>query len=72
MTLDTPYVEYLYQALNTLEGLVLRSSDPAFVIRKLKEAKLLSLDDTLACLTIIPSPTSDGEIWIMKNEQPPT
>lgn len=67
-----PYLEYLYQALSSPEGLVLHSTDPAYVIRKLKETKLISLEDAFDVLQIIPSPTTDGEIWILKNAVTPT
>lgn len=70
MSAGIPFVEYLYQAVATNHGLVLRSSDPAYVIRKLKEAKLVSLDTSLECLSIIPSISTEGEIWIVKNAEP--
>jgi len=66
-----PYLEYLYQALATKEGLVLSSTDPAYSLRKLKEAKIISLEEQFDCLEIIPSPTTPNEIWIMKNASTP-
>lgn len=62
-----PYLEYLHQALATNEGLVLDATDVPYVVRKLKEAKLLSLDPAFEVLEIIPSPSTDGQIWILKN-----
>lgn len=67
-----PYVEYLYQALASNEGLVLTSTDPSYVIRQLKEAKIKSLEEQFTCLEIIPSPTTPSEIWILKNAEPST
>lgn len=65
-----PYLEYLYQALNTPEGLVLGSTDVPYTIRKLKEADTTALEPDFD-FTIIPSPTTEGEIWILKNGKPP-
>lgn len=65
-----PYLEYLYQALATNEGLVLDTTDVPYVVRKLKEAKLLSLDESFEVLEIIPSPSTDGQVWILKNAKP--
>lgn len=67
MTNQLPHLELLYQALSSSEGLVVHSTDAAFTIRKLKETKLISLEDAFDSLQIIPSPTTEGEIWIMKN-----
>lgn len=64
-----PYLEYLYQALNTPEGLVLSATDVPYVIRKLKEADAMALEPDFDFL-IIPSPTTEGEIWVLKNGKP--
>lgn len=69
---ELPYLEYLHQALATNEGLVLDTTDVPYVIRKLKEAKLLSLDPAFEVLEIIPSPSTEGQVWISKNAKPPT
>lgn len=67
-----PYLEYLHQALATSEGLVLESTDVPYLIRRLKEAKLLSLDPAFEVLEIIPSPSTEGQVWVLKNEKPST
>lgn len=67
---NLPYVEYLHQALATDEGLVLETTDVPYVVRKLKEARLLSLDPAFEVLEIIPSPSTDGQVWILKNAKP--
>ena len=69
---ELPHLELFYQALSTPEGLVIHSTNPAFTIRKLKETKLISLEDAFDCLQIIPSPTTEGEIWILKNAEQTT
>jgi hypothetical protein len=65
-----PYLEYLHQALATPEGLVLETNDVPYVTRKLKEAKLLSLDPAFEVLEIIPSPSTNDQVWILKNAKP--
>jgi len=60
-----PYGEYLYQAAATECGLVLRTNDVPYVIRKLKDAQSGLGDDDLD-LAIFPSPIVEGDIWIIK------
>jgi hypothetical protein len=55
----------LYQAAAEERGLVIRTSDVAYVIRKLKEAQS-SLADPDIDLVIIPSPVVEGDVWLIK------
>lgn len=62
-----PYLEYLYQAVSTPYGLVLESTDVPYTIRKLKEADTIALNPDFN-FHIIASPTTEGQIWIIKRE----
>jgi hypothetical protein len=59
-------LEFLYKALASPFGIVLRTSDVERARQKLYAARREACDESLNALGLTPSPTSPDELWIVK------
>jgi hypothetical protein len=59
-------LEYLYQALRSARGIVLRTSDRERLRQKLYAARRDAGDTDLDVIALVPSPTSEEELWLVK------
>ena len=63
------YLAYWYEALASDRGVVFRTNDRERARQKLYSARREACDTSLEVLSIIFSPTSSDEIWIIRNDQ---
>lgn len=60
------YLEAWYAALNSANGRVVITDDPETATRRLYAARKASDDPRLMDLSIVRSPTTETEIWIIR------
>lgn len=63
-------LEYLYKALRSPTGLVLRTDNFEHTRQALYKARREVMDKELDCLSIVQSPTDASELWIVKKGTP--
>jgi hypothetical protein len=63
---EPPWLEFLYNALRSEHGTVLNVSDFEKCRAKLYAARRTANDPALASLSIVQSPSSPTELWIVK------
>ena len=64
-------VEFLYRALRSSFGIVIRCEDRDFVRQKLYEARRDSNDPDLSSLSFLFSPTDPTDLWIVHSKSAP-
>lgn len=63
-------LSYLYQAMASRFGIVMRTDNLAILRARLYKARAESGDDDLSCLQFRPDPAApDSRLWIIKGEQ---
>ena len=66
-------LEYWYQALGASgPGICIYASDRQRMVQKLYAARAEAKDPDLDSLSIVPSPTDDSNIWIVKRGMKPS
>lgn len=71
MSIAAEYTAYLYQALASKWGIVLRTDNVPVLRARLYKARAEAQDPDLACLQFRPNPyAQDSELWIVKGEHP--
>lgn len=60
-------LEYWYAALRSKYGIVLRTNLPQVLIQRLYKARAEAMDQALEGVSIVQSPTTYGELWLVKN-----
>jgi hypothetical protein len=64
-------LEFLYKALASPRGIVLRTSDVERARQKLYAARREACDEALNALGLTPSPSApETELWIVKKARP--
>lgn len=66
LTEPTPILSLWYQALQSEYGIVVFTSDPDRFIQKLYRARAQAGDERLNKISIKRSPTTEDEIWLLK------
>lgn len=64
------FLEYLYDALRSPRGIVLRTNDVERLRAKLYATRKETLDPDLEVLSFIPSPTDPSELWLVRKGAP--
>lgn len=59
-------LEFLYSALASPRGVVLKTTDVERARQRLYAARAEANDEALAALALVPSPTSSDELWIVR------
>jgi len=59
-------LEFMYQALRSARGIVLRTTDRDKLRQKLYAARRDAGDADLDAIALVPSPTSEEELWLVK------
>ena len=60
------FLEYLYAALRSPNGVCLQCSDIEWLRQKLYACRKAALDPELDCLSFQPSPNDPCQLWITK------
>ncbi len=62
-------IEFLYQAKASSFGIVVKTTNVEGLRQKLYAARREANDEDLKSLSLVPSPTMEGELWIVKNKE---
>lgn len=59
-------IEYLYQALASDHGIKVETNDVEGLRQRLYAARRKAMDPSLDVLSLVPSPTGESILWIVK------
>jgi hypothetical protein len=64
---ESPWLQYLYQALAEEHGIKLYASDVSYTINRLRVAREKVKDPALLKLRILRAPSAVDQVWIVKD-----